>query len=380
MRAGELLKLGYRDDVTSFGVSVLDFASPSDNRIAYMLEGFDADWIDLGSERRITYTNLNGGDYLLRIRAANSDGVWNETGLSIPLTVANPPWQTWWAYLTYVLAAGLVGLWFWGRQQRRLRREWEYSRRLEREVRDRTKELARRNEELNVVNAKLHEASTTDPLTGLHNRRFLFEEIGKDVDLVLRHYRDGTETLAPGGNNDLSFLVVDLDNFKPINDSCGHEAGDELLLQVCDVLIDACRSSDDLIRWGGDEFLIVARDTNREYVAALAERIRADLSQRMFALGNGQAARLTTSIGFASFPFLKDRPELLSWEEVLGVADAAMYEAKQRRNAWTGIECLEWAGTGGDLVREINTDPGRLAEDGVIRALESLDDVAAARA
>jgi diguanylate cyclase (GGDEF)-like protein len=220
------------------------------------------------------------------------------------------------------------------------------------------------------------QASTTDPLTGLRNRRYLFEQITKDVDLVLRHYRDGTETMKPGGNNDLLFLMVDLDNFKPVNDSCGHEAGDELLLQIRDVLIEACRYSDDVIRWGGDEFLVVARETNRKYAATLAERIRSSLSQRVFSIGNGQVARTTASIGYASFPFLKDQPELLHWEEVLGVADAAMYEAKHKRNAWLGIEAIDWSGSGDELYRAIKTDPGKLAEDGVIQAIESLDEAA----
>ncbi|MDH3533360.1 MAG: GGDEF domain-containing protein, partial [Gammaproteobacteria bacterium] len=202
-----------------------------------------------------------------------------------------------------------------------------------------------------------------------------FEQISKDVDLVLRHYRDGTETMKPGGNNDLLFVMVDLDNFKPVNDSCGHEAGDELLCQIRDVLLEACRYSDDVIRWGGDEFLIVARDTNRKYAATLAERVRASLAQRVFPIGNGQVARSSASIGYASFPFIKEQPELLQWEEVLGVADAAMYEAKQKRNAWVGIEGLDWDGTSDELYSAIKLNPGKLAAEGMIRAVESVDDV-----
>ncbi len=376
----EALDLGFQEDVITFGVAALDFGAPEKNRFAYRLEGFDDQWIDLGADGRITYTNLDGGQYTLRVRAANSDGTWNDAGLSIPVSVEYPPWKTWWAYLLYVLAVGLSIYAFWRRQQNRLRQEYEYSRRLEREVSDRTKQLAARNEDLKTANEKLLEASTTDALTGLRNRRFLFEQIGKDVDLVLRHYRDGTETMSPAGNNDLLFLMVDLDNFKPVNDTCGHEAGDELLIQIRDVLLDACRSSDDVIRWGGDEFLIVARETNRSYAATLAERIRSGLAQRVFPVGNGQVARVTTSIGYATFPFLKDQPELLTWEEVLGVADAAMYEAKQKRNAWVGIEGLDWPDSGAELCRAIKEDPGQLAADGLIRAVESVEDAAEASA
>ena len=369
-------RLDYSDYVVTFEMAALDFTAPEQNRYAYQLDGFDENWVEAGDERRITYTNLDGGDYVLKVKAANSDGVWNETGVEIPLSVAHPPWKTWWAFLLYTCVVMLMIFGFLRHHAQKLARESEYSRRLEREVHARTKQLNSRNSDLKVANAKLLEASTTDVLTGLRNRRYLFEQIGKDVDLVLRHYRDGTETMRPGGNNDLLFLMVDLDNFKPVNDNCGHEAGDQLLLQVRDVLLDACRTSDDVIRWGGDEFLIVARETNRKYAATLAERIRESLSQRVFPVGDGQVARITTSIGYASYPFLKDRPELMDWEEVLGIADAAMYEAKQKRNSWVGIEGIEWQGSGDELYRAIKSDPGMLAEDGAIRAVESVDDAA----
>ncbi|MDH3546686.1 MAG: diguanylate cyclase, partial [Gammaproteobacteria bacterium] len=370
------IDLDYSDDVVTFEISALDFAAPHQNLYAYKLEGFDTDWVEAGTQRRITYTNLDGGNYVLRVKAANSDGVWNEDGMSVTLSVAYPPWRTWWAYALYVLAAVLAAYGLVRRQQQKLKREAEYSRRLEKQVRDRTKELNDRNADLKEANAKLVQASTTDVLTGLKNRRYLFEQIDKDVELVLRHYRDGTETMKPGGNNDLLFVMVDLDHFKPVNDGFGHEAGDKMLLQVRDVLLESCRISDDIIRWGGDEFLIIARETNRKFAPTLVERIRSDLSGRVLSLGNGQVARTTASIGYASYPFFTDQPDLLTWEEVLGVADAAMYEAKQKRNAWLGIEGIEWSDSGTGLYRAIKTDPGQLAKDGVIQAIESVEEAA----
>ena len=266
-----------------------------------------------------------------------------------------------------VAFAVIRGAW---RRQASLR-EADYRRRLETEVHSRTRALDDRNRALEEANARLLEASTTDPLTGLRNRRYLYRQVTKDVDLVLRHYRDGGPAIRPPGNHDLLFLMVDLDSFKPVNDCYGHQAGDELLLQVRDVLLDACRSSDDVVRWGGDEFLIVARGTNRDFAATLAERIRTGLSQRVFPIGRGRTARITASIGFANFPFLRHRPDLLSWEDVLGVADAAIYEAKQQRNAWVGIEGLSWQGDGPSLCDAIQTDPGTLAAARVIRGIQS---------
>ncbi|MBT8097950.1 MAG: hypothetical protein KJO19_13000, partial [Woeseia sp.] len=92
------LELSHRDDRVSFEVAALDYAAPQQNRYKYQLEGFDEEWIDLGTRRRITYTDLDDGDYVLRVQAANSAGVWNTDGLALPITVKPAPWHTWWAY------------------------------------------------------------------------------------------------------------------------------------------------------------------------------------------------------------------------------------------------------------------------------------------
>ncbi len=366
------LALEHTDDMVSFQFAALDYASPEQNQYAYMLEGFDQDWVEAGKVRRATYTDLDGGSYTFRVKAANSDGVWNEDGVSLRVAVEHPPWLTWWAYLGYVVLGFAIVFGVYRAQRRKLEREAEYSRRLETEVRDRTRELADRNSELQVANAKLHEASHTDALTGLRNRRYLFEQISKDIDLVQRHHDGQGRSSDPDRNNDIAFVMVDLDHFKPVNDSCGHTAGDRMLLQVRDALINACRSSDVVIRWGGDEFLVIGREATGEEVSALAERIRSRIAQTVFALGNGQVARTTCSIGFASYPFFRDAPDLLTWEQVLGIADVAMYRAKEERNAWVGMHGVEWSDSGESLVQALQDDADSVAEDGHIRFEQSL--------
>ena len=93
----------------------------------YKLEGVDDEWIDLGNRRRITYTDLDHGSYLLRVKAANSEGVWNEAGLALPIRVTPAPWETWWAYLGYFAAAVQLAVFLWMGHRRKLRREEEYS-------------------------------------------------------------------------------------------------------------------------------------------------------------------------------------------------------------------------------------------------------------
>ena len=372
------LSLSYRDDVISFEFSALDFTAPRENRYAYMLEGFDPDWIEAGSLHHVTYTNLDGGNYVFRVRAANSDGVWQEDGASVAFHAAPPPWKSWWAYLGYAALALLALSLVWRMQQKRLQREAEYRRRLEQNVQLRTRELAQRNDELRNLNQRFLTASLTDPLTGLRNRRYVFQEVAKDIDVVRRRYRDAAHSAEAPGQSDIVFMMIDMDNFKPVNDTCGHAAGDKLLLEVRDVLLDACRQSDTVIRWGGDEFLVIGRYSDSDQAEALAERIRASMADKVFSIGSGQVARTTCSIGMASYPFIRQKPELLEWEQVLSLADAAMYRAKSRRNAWVSFVSTATSGDVANPFYSFRDHTERMVEQEMMRINESGDPAAEA--
>jgi len=325
------LDLGYRDSVVTFEFAALDFTSPAHNHYRYKLEGFDQEWVDGGSKRSVTYTNLGGGHYTFRVRAANSDGIWNNAGLAIAVSVEPPLWATPWARAAYVFAFGLLIFAVWQSQQRKLRREARYAQRLQREVEERTAELARRNDDLKRANQRLREASVTDPLTGLGNRRYLYEAVAA---LATR------PTEPAGATPAAALLVIDLDHLKPINDLHGHEAGDQVLIGVAEILRRCCRASDTLVRWGGDEFVIVYLDADMNAAEQLAERIRSLVAKRVFQSSDGTSVRTSCSIGFSRFPFIREAPHQVSWEQLLAVADAALYHAKKERNGWIG-----WAGT-----------------------------------
>lgn len=104
------VSLSYHQNLVSFEFAALDHHSPLKNQYRYQLEGFDDDWISADAKiRRANYTNLPSGQYTLRVKAANADGVWNEQGISIGIDVTGPPWLSWWAYLIYgALALALV--------------------------------------------------------------------------------------------------------------------------------------------------------------------------------------------------------------------------------------------------------------------------------
>ena len=350
------IEMAYSQNTVSFEFAALDFASPEANRYMYKLEGFDKEWIDLGSRRRVTYTDLDDGNYLLRVRAANSDGVWNDAGIAVPVRVTPALWDTWWAYLGYLaMLVQLVAL-CWYAHKARIRREEEYSHRLEKAVAERTDKLRESNAQLTRLNKALQESSLSDPLTGLRNRRFVFEEISRDFDVIRRKNSDEQAGVDRAGLVDLVFMMIDLDNFKPINDTYGHAAGDQMLLEVRDVLLSTCRRSDYVVRWGGDEFVVIAKQTDPGECEALAERIRSRIAQHNFVLPEGQIVRTTCSIGFSAYPLFRASSDESSLDQIIGVADALMYEAKKQRNAWAGMFAANEASTS-FAVAETSVDP-----------------------
>jgi len=183
------------------------------------------------------------------------------------------------------------------------------------------KEIARSNQ-------KLREDSYTDLLTGSKNRRYLTATIDADARRVGQGY--SAEANSSGKRNpDLVFYLIDCDYFKEVNDRYGHETGDQLLVEIARQVSSAIRHSDVLIRWGGDEFLVVSRYTNREEANILAERVLQAVGSEPCALRGGHVLRCTCSIGWAVFPWFVREPEAVDYSEVLRLADCALYEAKK---------------------------------------------------
>jgi diguanylate cyclase (GGDEF)-like protein len=185
----------------------------------------------------------------------------------------------------------------------------------------------RLGDELQRTNDVLEEASLTDPLTGVRNRRYFAATIEGDVGQVLRSYADHHDTRT----QDLVFYLVDADNFKEINDLYGHDAGDQVLVEMTRRISTAIRNSDVLVRWGGEEFLIVSRYTDRAEAETLAARVLAAAGDRPYLCKQGGTEVFRTcSIGWAAFPWLQDHPEAVGYEEVLTLADLGLNHAKRQ--------------------------------------------------
>jgi len=202
----------------------------------------------------------------------------------------------------------------------------------------------RTSQQLSAANAQLQVQSLTDPLTGLWNRRYLDVCMPANAAESARTHRDRrtTDSQRIAQNIDLVFLLLDFDHFKEVNDRYGHHAGDAVLKQAAAVLRELTRVSDTVIRWGGEEFLVVARNANRRDTTVLAERLREGFASCAFEVGSGAPLKLTCSIGFAFYPVLGDLPEAAPWEQVLSLVDRCLYIAKREgRNLWVGVGATE---------------------------------------
>ncbi len=172
----------------------------------------------------------------------------------------------------------------------------------------------------------LRESNLRDAMTGLHNRRFLEEYVETLVATSQRR------------KNQLSILMLDLDYFKMVNDNHGHDAGDAVLKALAKVLTQSVRSSDLVIRYGGEEFLIILQDTAEESADAVAEKIRSSVEALKIQVG-GTTLQKTISIGISDFP--KDSETF--WQAVK-YADVALYRAKEEgRNRVIRFDKSMWS-------------------------------------
>ena len=160
------------------------------------------------------------------------------------------------------------------------------------------------------LNLKLEELSRMDGLTGLHNRRYWEEQLGVE-------FKRNKRSKVPS-----SLIMLDIDNFKIVNDTYGHSAGDEVIRAVAAVIKKATRETDISGRYGGEEFAIILPDTPEENVKFLADRIRR-LIEKFTIVYEGQSISFTVSIGIAGFQ--TDFEDHVKW---IDTADQALYQAK----------------------------------------------------
>ncbi|MDE3246981.1 MAG: GGDEF domain-containing protein [Acidobacteriota bacterium] len=212
---------------------------------------------------------------------------------------------------------------------------------------------------LQAVLDALCDVSSKDALTGLVNRRSFEMALGREIDRVAR-----------AGESAL-LLMLDIDHFKAVNDTYGHAAGDAVLKQIAAILTETARKPDMVVRWGGEEFVVVARDTDRNPPSRLAERIRQRVEQHVFSLPSGQTIPITCSIGYSVFPFHERSPAILTWEQIISVADSGMYFAKTHgRNRSVGLVAGDGVQESSDILSSLEHSLEQTQADGLVRLVE----------
>jgi len=185
--------------------------------------------------------------------------------------------------------------------------------------------LAEKNEELQRANEILSQLSITDGLTKLHNHRYFQDHLTREIKRVGR------------STSPLSMILLDIDDFKLLNDTHGHAAGDEVLVSLAAIMSDSARESDLIARYGGEEFVILMPNTDLAGAVHLAEKIRMSVESTRLIIGSGmKPIEITISLGVALFHGNR--------REFFAEADGALYEAKA-----AGKNCVIIASSDGTL-------------------------------
>jgi methyl-accepting chemotaxis protein/ligand-binding sensor domain-containing protein len=156
----DTLQLNYQQNEFSFEFVALDFTSPEKNQYAYLLEGYDKqnEWHEVGAQRKATYTNMNPGKYIFRVKASNNDGLWNEEGASVYLVIKPPVWATWWFR---IIMMGAIGTLVVAIYRVRVRSLAAQQRVLQKQVEERTAELTQKTNEIEASYRRLAETGKT---------------------------------------------------------------------------------------------------------------------------------------------------------------------------------------------------------------------------
>lgn len=292
----ERLELAHTENNLTFSFALNDYNDTAENRYRYILSGHDAGWVDAKNVPTARYSQLPPGTYRFRVMAAGSQGVWNESHPGIEIRIREPFWNLWVVKgAAFLLVLGLI--------RRRTRATANRTRELERLISERTLKLDEQS--------RLHERlSLTDPLTELLNRRGVQK---RERELRSQAQRSGRPH---------ALLLADIDHFKPINDTCGHDCGDFVLQRVSRLLESTLRAHDILGRWGGEEFLLLLPDTGKEDARTLGERIVKLIAEALFEW-HGTILTVTLTIGVVACN-LND-----SFEQSLCKADKALYKGKE---------------------------------------------------
>ena len=181
--------------------------------------------------------------------------------------------------------------------------------------------VSQRTMELEVSNAELKLLASVDPLTSLYNRRYFTKSSEPIFQLAVRN------------SEPLCIVMMDIDNFKSINDTYGHGVGDDVIVSIAKIIKRMTRKSDLSWRFGGEEFVILLAQTGLDGAYTIAEKIRTTIDKTFIELKNSNSIHVTVSIGVTTFDKQKDT----NIESIINRADRAMYDSKERGKNLTSV-------------------------------------------
>lgn len=294
------LSLDYNYKMLTIAFSLVDLTSPEVNQYRHKLEGFDDDWIVTGKQRIVTYTNLDPGVYRFVAAGANRAGKWSEQPLIVDIVIHPPWWMLWWVktggIILFIASCLLI-------YRYRVASYLDEQTRLENRIAERTQELEDAND-------KLRELSSKDFLTNLLNRRAFLERLEQEMGRIRRK------------GDRFCLALIDIDDFKQINDTYGHEAGDKVLQNVSKTFVAFTRKQDIVARWGGEEFIFLLPNTPVEQGILAFEKVRKAVEELDFVV-NGSSVKIT-----ATFGVVEVTPEC-ALERSIVQADEALYTGKR---------------------------------------------------
>lgn len=293
----------------TFRFASLTYQNDRDIKFSFRLLGADSNWSAPQNIRTLQLTSLSAGKYELQLKAVKADRIYSDKAASFSFTIRPPFWQTWWFIGICTIALILMVTWL---TRRRLKKLGIEKNQLENIVAERTAELSSINQELNRL-------VVTDDLTKLYNRRHLMDCLQRELSLLSR-----SSTAS-----NLSFIILDVDHFKAINDTHGHRVGDEVLVKLANRINESCRKTDVAARYGGEEFAVILPYTDQAGALICAEKIRKDIGRRAFKV-DSLNLKVTISLGLVTVDSNYLASDSSEFDKVIKKADAALYRSKEK--------------------------------------------------
>ena len=300
------------------------FSNPDNILFDYSL---NSEHVVMGSKRKFaSFNNLDPGTYKFMITAYTNNQKYSTYAKNeLTFNIKTPIYLTEnFRYASIALGILIFTLFFMMNKRVVRKREDEMLR-----------TINEKTFELQLINKELQEAVVKDPLTGLKNRRFMYEFEENKILAFIDSKERSTHLLE---NRQESYrkesvyaiLMLDIDYFKRVNDLYGHTTGDMVLVDFSKILKGAVRTDDIVIRWGGEEFLVLLKNIKRDKAMEIAEKIRKSIEKFPFRTENGRTIWITSSVGLTFVPFFDHAPNLVNLDNIISITDLALYNSKNK--------------------------------------------------